>query len=144
MHDQRHPPTPPHVARLTLPVQPAPAHALCQLECPPVSLHQSTLRTTHPLGTGDRLLDSKLSCLDVQDVCEGPKRQAAEGLEGQETDLEITVSAKRGGAKSGARMKRANSAGENSELLEQVIDAWDDLSPSAKALVAKMVKELKG
>ena len=67
------------MAPLTLPAQPAPAHALFQMECPPVSLYQSTLRTTHPLGTGDRLLDSKLSCLDGQDVCEGPKRQAAEG-----------------------------------------------------------------
>ena len=53
------------------------------------------------------------------------------------------MSAKKCGAKSGARMKQTNSACENSELLEQVIDAWDDLSPSAKAVVAKMVKELK-
>ena len=74
-----------------------------------------------------------------------PNRQiAAEGLEGQNTNLEITVSAKRGGAKSGAITKQANSSSENCELLKQVIDAWDDLSPSAKALVAKMVKEFKG
>ncbi|MEC7288456.1 MAG: hypothetical protein VXU42_07190 [Verrucomicrobiota bacterium] len=74
-----------------------------------------------------------------------PNRQiAAEGLEPPTRGLEITVSAKRGGAKSGARMKQANSASENRVLLEQVIDAWDDLSPSAKALVAKMVKEFKG
>ena len=69
---------------------------------------------------------------------------AAEGLEGQNTDLEITVSEKTGGANSGALMTQGNSASENCDLLEQVIDAWDDLSPSAKALVAKMVEEFKG
>ena len=68
----------------------------------------------------------------------------AEGLEGQNTDLENTVSAKRGGAKSGARALKSDSTTENCELLKQVIDAWEDLSPSAKALVAKMVKEFQG
>ena len=53
------------------------------------------------------------------------------------------MSAKSGGAKSGARMSKSKSTVENCELLEQVIDAWDDLSTSAKALVAKMVAELK-
>ena len=133
---------PTHMAPLTLPARPEPVHALFQLECPPVT-PSVTLWTTHPLGTGDRLPDSKLSCLDGQDMCEGPERQAAEGLEHQNADLEITVSAKRGGAKSGARMLKRESASENCELLDQVIDAWRDLNPSAKALIAKMVKELK-
>ena len=52
------------------------------------------------------------------------------------------MSAKRGGAKSGARVLEVESTSEDCELLNQVIDAWDDLSPSAQALVAKMVKEL--
>ena len=69
---------------------------------------------------------------------------AAEGLEGQNTDLEITVSAKRGGAKGGAHLLKRKSASENCELLEHVIDAWDDLNPSAKALIAKMAEELIG
>ena len=74
-----------------------------------------------------------------------PNRQiAAEGLEHQNTDLEITVSAKRGGAKSGAQVLKRKSANKNCDLLKQVIDAWDDLSPSAKALVATMAEELKG
>ena len=73
-----------------------------------------------------------------------PNRQiAAEGLEPPTRGLEITVSAKRGGAKSGALMKQANSSSENCDLLKQVIAAWDDLNPSAKALVAKMVNELR-
>ena len=69
---------------------------------------------------------------------------AAEGLEPPTRGLEITVSAKGGGAKSGAHVLKSKSASDNRDLLEQVIDAWDDLSPSAKALVAGMVKELKG
>ena len=71
-----------------------------------------------------------------------PNRQtAAEGLEHQDADLKITVSNQTGGAKSGARLLKHESASENCGLLKQVIDAWDDLSPSARALVAKMVKE---
>jgi len=58
--------------------------------------------------------------------------------------LEITVSKERGGAKSGAQVLKRESASKNCNLLKQVIDAWEDLSPSAKALVAKMVKEFKG
>ena len=131
---------PTHMAPLTLPARPEPVHALFQLECPPVT-PSVTLWTTHPLGTGDRLPDSKLSCLDGQDMCEGPERQAAEGLEPPTRGLEITVSAKRGGAKGGAHLLKRKSASENCELLEQVIDAWDDLNPNAKALIAKMVKE---
>ena len=74
-----------------------------------------------------------------------PNRQiAAEGLEGQNADLEITVSSKKCGAKSGAHLLKRKSASENCDLLEQVIDAWDDLSPSARALVAQTVKELRG
>ena len=69
---------------------------------------------------------------------------ATEGLECQTADLEITVSAKTGCAKSGVRVMRREAATENCDLLKQVITAWDDLSPSAKGLVAKMLKELKG
>ena len=73
-----------------------------------------------------------------------PNRQiAAEGLEHQNADLEITVSAKRGGAKSGARVLKHASASENCDLLQQVIDAWDDLSPRAKTLVRRMVVMLR-
>ena len=72
------------------------------------------------------------------------KVSVAEGFEHQNADLEITESAKRGGAKSGAQVLKRESASENCNRLKQVIDAWDDLSPSAKALVAKMVKEFKG
>ena len=74
-----------------------------------------------------------------------PNRQiAAEGLEHQNADLEITVSDKTGGAKSGARALKSESTTENCDLLEQVIDAWDNLSPSARAIVAKMIEEFKG
>ena len=74
-----------------------------------------------------------------------PNRQiAAEGLEPPTRGLEITASDKTGGAKSGARVLKRESASENCDLLQQVIDAWDDLSPSAKALVATMAEELKG
>ena len=67
----------------------------------------------------------------------------AEGLEPPTRGLEITVSDKTGGAKSGARMLKRESATENCDLLKQVICAWDDLSPRARALVAKIVKEFK-
>ena len=74
-----------------------------------------------------------------------PNRQtAAEGLEPPTRGLEITVSANRGGAKSGAQAMKSDSTNEDCDLLKLVIDAWDDQSPSAKALVAKMVKEFKG
>ena len=68
---------------------------------------------------------------------------AEEGLEPPTRGLEITVSDKTGGAKSGAQAMKSDSTNEDCDLLKQVIDAWDDLSPSAKALVAKMVKEFK-
>ena len=74
-----------------------------------------------------------------------PNRQiAAEGLEPPTLGLEITASAKRGGAKSGAQAMKSDLTNEDCDLLKQVIDAWDDLNPSAKALVAKMVEEFKG
>ena len=72
-----------------------------------------------------------------------PDRQiAAEGLEGQNTDLEITVSAKRGGAKSGALISEGESASANCGMLEQVVRAWDNLSISATALILQMLREL--
>ena len=130
------------MAPLTLPAQPEPAQH---------SSSWNALQSLHKLPSGllildeqDGLLDSRLSCLGVQDVCEAPKLRAAEGLEHQNADLEITVSDKTGGSKSGALVTQGDSASENCDLLKQVIDAWDDLSPTAKALIAKMVNELRG
>ena len=72
-----------------------------------------------------------------------PNRQiAAEGLEPPTRGLEITVSAKTGGAKSGALISEGESASANCEMLAQVVKAWDNLSISAKALILQMLKEL--
>ena len=72
-----------------------------------------------------------------------PNRQiAAEGLEPPTRGLEVTVSDKTGGAKNDAQVLKRESASINCEMLEQVTDAWDRLSQSAKGLVASLVIKL--
>ena len=54
------PPTPPHVVRLTLPVQPAPAHAPCQLEYPPAT------PSVHPTDYSSSSDSQRESCFSAK------------------------------------------------------------------------------